>query len=261
MLRQHRRHLRGFTMIELVMVIVLTGIVAGMSAVFIVEPMRAYVDQSRRTALVDDAEIALRRMGREIRAAVPNSVRVQNAGGAFTLQFYRAVSGGRYRAAAPGNADAILEFDRADTRFDVLGGFPGVVPGSYPDHHLVVYNLGTPGSNLWAGDPVMTPASTVSIDAGNSVTLAPGFQFGFESPEQRIYLSDGAITYVCTPSPGGGTLTRDTVIVTGHVTACSFTYQTDPTATRSALATLNLTLTRDGEAVTLLRQVHVENLP
>ena len=150
---------RGFTMVELVMVIVLTGILGSMSMMFIVEPMRAYVDQSRRAALVDEAEIALRRMSRELRAAVPNSVKV--AAGGQSLQFYNAVAGGRYRAAsgpAGGGSDAILEFDRDDTTFDVIGGF-GVPAGIYATHRLVVYNLGTPGSDMHeAGSTVISPS-------------------------------------------------------------------------------------------------------
>jgi MSHA biogenesis protein MshO len=245
----------GFTMIELVMVIVLTGILASITAVFIVEPMRAYVDQSRRTALVDDAEIALRQMGREIRSAVPNSVLVPNP---QTLTFYNAVSGGRYRASPPGDT---LDFDNpaGDGSFDLLGGFPGIADGTSLDNHfLVIYNLGTAGSNLYEGSgaarPVITPTMTISINAGN-VTLGSPFQFGWESPEQRVYLSDGQVSYAC----AGGQLTRNGVTVTSGAT-CNFSYSAG-TATRSALATLNLTLSRDGETVTLLRQVHVENLP
>lgn len=259
----------GFTLIELVIVVVLTGILATITAVFIVEPMRAYVDQSRRAGLVDDAENALRRMGRDIRAAVPNSVRVLGAGQG--LQLYNAVSGARYRttpredgsAVPPDDAEAILQFDRADDSFDVLGaGFPAVPALVSSTHVLVIYNLGTPDSDVYQGSgspsPVVTPAGTRITIAGSRVTLDPPFQFGWESPQQRVFLSDGAVTYAC--DLGAGTLSRAAVVVTSNVTGCNFTY-TPGTATRSALATMSVTLSRDGESVTLLRQVHVENLP
>lgn len=257
-----RRTQPGFTMIELIMVIVLTGILGTMTAVFIVEPMRAYVDQSQRAALVDAAEIALRRMGREIRAAVPNSVQVAPDG--RSLRFYNVVSGGRYRATGPhpDGAAAVLEFDRADDSFDVLGGFPGAADGTLANHFLVVYNLGTPGSDVHeTGSTVITPASTIALatDAATNatrVTLGPAFRFGWQSPQQRIYLSDGPVAYAC----AADTLTRNGVTVTDRVTSCSFRYQAG-SETRSALVTLNLTLTHDGESVTLLRQVRLENLP
>ena len=39
---------RGFTLIEAIIVIVITGILAGMVAVFIRAPIDAYVDSARR---------------------------------------------------------------------------------------------------------------------------------------------------------------------------------------------------------------------
>jgi MSHA biogenesis protein MshO len=45
-----------------------------------------------------------------------------------------------------------------------------------------------------------------------------------------------------------------------NLTACTFTY-TPGTAQRAALISLSLTLTKDGESITLLQQVHVDNVP
>src|SRR5205814_7956125 len=67
---------RGFTLLEAVLVIAMTGIVAAMVAVFIRAPVNAYVDQARRAELSDAADTALRRMAREVQRALPNSVRV-----------------------------------------------------------------------------------------------------------------------------------------------------------------------------------------
>ncbi len=249
----------GFTLVELVLVIVLTGILGTITAVFVVEPMRAYVDQSRRVALVDDAELSLRRMAREIRAAVPNSVRVS---GGTQLDFFNAVSGARYRAAAPPNdPDAILEFDRDDGSFDVLGGFAGLAALASTTHRLVIHNLGTAGSDLYEGSgalrPVISPVGSTLTIAGDRVTLDPPFRFGWESPEQRVYVTDGQVSYQCS----GGALARNGVTVVDGVTACSFGYSAG-SASRFAVASLSLTLANSaGESVTLMRQVHVENLP
>ena len=65
----------GFTLIEAIMVIVITGILAGMVAVFIRAPIDAYVDSARRADLTDVADTAVRRVARDIGAALPNGLR------------------------------------------------------------------------------------------------------------------------------------------------------------------------------------------
>jgi MSHA biogenesis protein MshO len=47
MRKVHKLHF-GFTLIEMIMVIVITGILAGMVAVFIAKPVEGYADSVRR---------------------------------------------------------------------------------------------------------------------------------------------------------------------------------------------------------------------
>lgn len=267
---------RGFTLVELVMVIVLTGALFATAAIFIVGPTRAYADLARRAERVDAADLALRRMARDIRGAVPNSVRVHPSG--LAIEMLAADSGGRYRAAPDASLPAAdpLDFDRADDSFDLLGGFPGIaLPFAAAGHRLIVFNLGTPGSDVYeAGSGNITPEGMgFAIDAGNHVSLDAPFRFDRPSPEQRIYLSSGVIRYTC--DPAGGRLTRQAglaptpglpyaagagdLVVSG-VSGCQFDYSLG-SASRSALVTLRITIGQDDEPVRLLRQVHVENLP
>ena len=78
---------RGFTLIEAVMVLVITAIVAAMVAVFIQKPVQSYVDSARRADLTDIADTAVRRMAREIRLALPNSVRNPADGSDQCIEF------------------------------------------------------------------------------------------------------------------------------------------------------------------------------
>ncbi len=74
------------TLIELVVTIAVGSIVVAFMAMFIVTPMQAYSAQTRRAELVDDADSALRFMGRDLRAALPNSVRVTSSGSVTALE-------------------------------------------------------------------------------------------------------------------------------------------------------------------------------
>src|SRR3989339_1345722 len=92
---------KGFTLVEMVMVIVITGIIGGIVAVFLTAPVRQYVDVARRADMTDIADTALRRITRDVRLALPNSVRVAGTCDGTTtcfLEFLPAPSGGRYRA-------------------------------------------------------------------------------------------------------------------------------------------------------------------
>ena len=66
----------GFTLIELVIVILILGILSFVLVNILRGPMQAHLDVERRARLVDIAETALQRMTREIRLALPNSIRL-----------------------------------------------------------------------------------------------------------------------------------------------------------------------------------------
>jgi hypothetical protein len=87
----------------MIMVIVITGILSGMVAVFIKGPVESYFDMARRAELTDVADTAVRRMARDIRSSVPNTLRNPTDGSDQCIEFVPAKAGARYRAdqAAP----------------------------------------------------------------------------------------------------------------------------------------------------------------
>jgi MSHA biogenesis protein MshO len=92
---QHQTKMTGFTLIELVMVIVLIGALASVASVFIAGPVGGFIDTNRRAELTDIAATALQRMSREIHHALPNSVRVSNNGTQYASENLSKVTGGR----------------------------------------------------------------------------------------------------------------------------------------------------------------------
>lgn len=267
----------GFTLIEIVVVIVLVGIIAPIGAMLVSRPVEQYIAMARRAELVDSAEMVLRRMQRDIRNALPNSIRVPTSGGRayLDLEFLNTVDGGRYREALDDSdvdVEDILDFSAADTSFDVLGDL-NQVPST--GDWVVVANLTStgPGANAYVGDNRTAVAAGSAVD---NVEMS-SIQFPFPSVTQRFFIVDQPVTYACNPAANGGTLTRfdgyainvnqpssgslgGGALVSDKVTACSFTYDAG-TDNWGGLVTLSLTLAEAGEQVTLIHQMHVVNAP
>ena len=267
---------KGFTLVEMIVVIVITGILGGIVAMFIRAPMQGYVDSARRADMTDIADIALRRITRDLRLALPNSVRVTQVGAAYYLEFIPTSGGGRYRVGAPGN---VLDFTVADTSFDVLGPMPTFTAGD----SVAVYNLGIPGASAY-DLPATNNRTAWTSNTATTVTIAAK-KFPFESPGNRFQVISTPVTYVCVPVAGGagGTLTRywgyaiqaaqpvnvlaaplsaaPHALMATNVGACSFVYDANVVAQRSGLVTMQLTITESGESVTLYNSTHVSNVP
>src|SRR5690349_17888575 len=149
-LASHSR-LRGVTLIEMVVVMALVGILGALIVNF-VAPVRSYIDTTRRAALADAADTALRRIGRDLHLALPNSVRVASVGGVQYLELLLVRTAGRYRIDSGGTnhcgggaTDDPLSFGSADTCFMTIGNSPNLAQVTTGDY-VVVFNL-QPGTD------------------------------------------------------------------------------------------------------------------
>ena len=286
---RRRYCIAGFTLIELVVTMTVSTIVVAFAAMFVRVPVQGFMDQSRRVRMVDAAESAVQRLKRDVRRALPNSVRVTSNGSIVALELLGTLDGARYRAQPPGGPAAVLDFTAADDSFNVIGDFVQIAkPFSSTSNYLAVYNVGVPGADAYELANVITPAGTqidvvdAALAGEDRVTVTPPFQFAWGSPGQRVFLVDGPVSYLC--DTAAETLTRywgysiatahsarDTAgellgagatadVVADRVGACSFTY-TSGTAERSAVMTIEVQISEAGELVDLLVQTHVPNTP
>ncbi|MCU6498394.1 prepilin-type N-terminal cleavage/methylation domain-containing protein [Rugamonas sp. A1-17] len=271
---------RGFTLVEVIIVMVVTGILAGMVAVFLRTPVQNYVDTAARVDMTDVADLALRRVTRELRLALPNSVLI--SADRHTLQFLLTSTGGRYIDIADSPPASLLPLDfspAASLQFDIAGAAPtgrmAIVPGNW----ITVFNIGTaPADARTFGN-----AARVTAVNGTRVTLATNpfaaQSPSMQSPTSRFQVVTGTVTYVCAPSATGGTLTRNftsqiiglnglgappygaAARLANLVLACDFD-STVLANTNAALVSVSLTLARtNGETISLVRQVHLDNTP
>ena len=276
---------RGFTLLEITLVVALTGIVAVFVANFIPKPINAYIDTARRAELTDTADTALRRVAREVASALPNSVRVDPTG--TYLEFLPMSAAGRYRSAAAldGTGDFLDLTNSGHSSFDVLGPPVDVAAGD----QLVIYNLGLPGADAYTGESRRAFQGTGSALTNLTYKVA-GTQFTYPSPGSRFQIVNTPVTYVCLQAPfygagakmvlqryGGyaiqaaqpistgaapllGLTGRNNTIVANKVTTCSFAYSTT-SAARNGLVTLRLGLVSGVDTVSLVSQVRVDNSP
>jgi len=273
----------GFTLIELVIVIVITGIISGITMVFLKTPVDQYIDITRRATMTDIADTALQRMTRDMRTAVPNSVRLSGN----YLEFLPTKAGGRYRANAIGGlglcaaAGDELSFTAADSCFEMTSpaisfaaGDSIVIGSTQADGNLPYNNSATGVMRTYTG----------AVGAQSKVVIS-AIQFpAFASlPSQRFAVVSGseqAVTYACEnvggTVDGTGTLNRYwaygfnmvqtapptggfSALLANNISACAITY--NAINQRNGLITIALTMLQGGERIHLYSEIHVTNMP
>ncbi|WP_413899466.1 type II secretion system protein [Rhodoferax sp.] len=209
--------MRGFTLIEMVMVIIILGVIGAIVAVFMKKPVDAYFDTGRRAALTDVADTAVRRIGRDVRRALPNSLRLPLAGDQC-IEFIPTKTGGRYRAlpdTAPGApAPGELDFAAVDASFNMLGDNAALPPDQRiaAGDLIAVYNLGIAGANAYNQDntdtvsaaPGLVPSRVVGTTTYGTetsiITAGRLTPYPLASPNNRFHVIPAAehvVTYVC----------------------------------------------------------------
>lgn len=296
-MRRHRpsRRARGVTLVEMVVAIVLVGIVLA-ATIYFAYPLRQAVDTTTRAELTDAADNAMQRIARDVRLALPNSVRVDPT---FSfIEFIPLRTAGRYRAESSGVACAggtdELAFDASDTCFKTIGAMPDFATATNSDFLVFSnYGEGFDGQNIYA-DPSGTLnrrqiASIADEGVRQMVTFVdPGTTLSrtlHDSPGKRFFIVPGngvvplPVSYACTPPtlhrwsgyamsaaqptsfPGG-----TDVLLADNVTSCAFDYQPGGIGPRVGLLTLQIRLGKamsSGalESVSLYQAVHVNNVP
>jgi len=267
----------GFSLIEVIVVIAVLGIITAGTAIYIVNSMQAYSDSMRRDQIASLARVATERVVRELRNALPNSVRIQTTSVAGTtthcLEYFPVV-----------RASAYLDLPTTAPTIS-FAAVPFASPGAGSFHVVVYPYAATP---LYAA---VNPGQVANFDnASNTlagkVRLSPAHQYSYASSRQRFFVvaqpvsfciddgtnrlnrysaygidsSQSAPPQVTPGVPAVPARLADNVYLADGGAVIPFRY-TPGSQSRAALVMLDFRFMQDGEWVRLHQEVQLRNAP
>lgn len=288
----------GFTLVELIVAIVITAIVASLLVLFLNAPLQSYFAQTTSSDLTDSANHIADAVTADVRTALPNSMRIRIVGSRAALELLATEGIARYYGQGdnPSNPGEELVIGNPVPAFATLDSFTSQpIP---PRPYLSVGNLGTTASPPFGtsaspqydayvgGNGAMTPARTrvtVGTNPGfpgeNLVMLSPGMTFqapGAPATQPSVhnaYLVSGPVSYVCDST--AGTFTRysgygvaavqpiapggTSALIARNVAACTMSIVNAPSSyAYGELAILTVTLSSGGENLQVFLEAPAE---
>lgn len=276
-----KRNTKGFTLVELITVIIVLGVVSVGISGFIRTGVDIYSDVTERDQLLGESRFVIERINRELRMAIPNSVRVaENPAGTIQciefvpsawVSFYTSLS------VVPDTSTSatIVEFANNPVGFQLAAGDFAVV---YPTDNADVYDINEGKRRLISAcsDDGDGDCSTAD-DSGGTAVLTIDAPFADHSPASRLYIARQTVSY-CANSTGqiyhnqGNITTSQTIYTTGTLMAenlqndFSNTNQLPfsvyaATLSRNSLVHILLAFENNEEIINYSTEIHIPNVP
>lgn len=287
----------GFTLVEIIIVISIMGIIGGLSSMIIGRSLDSYAALERREKLQTSIRLAVERMSRELRHALPQSICVHDGtdcdpGTGNRFYFIPVLDSGRYQD-RPGVYTTLtpppIQRNRLPVtinrdRFDVVSTNEAnaLNPDVGLDDWVVVFN--PDNTTIYNGpnnirneinqvaliDIYKTPADT--SDDINQIEFTGNVSFANHSPTRRFHVIDNdhqvTLFYLngtdlfrdTTTFAAPNTPTGNTRLLMQNVQACTFTYNAG-SQTRAGLLRIDITVAQQGEQIQVIHDAHVYNTP
>lgn len=270
----------GFTLLELIIVIVILGVMSVGIASFISLSTKTYMNVTERDNVLANARFVVERLNREIRDAVPNSIRIANNTSTQCIEFVPIAASTTYLdipvtpEPAKANFTAIRFNNSQGDPYECVACSDQVIvypvstvdPSDVYDNHNdltgKVFNVGN-------FSPTASDEWTIPINNGAVI-------FEEDSPTERLYIANKQVSYCVTngqinrhaKSIGGSqTLPPDNSPIKMAEYLAPIDVNNLPfiilpaTLTRNAIVQVNLHFTRDGEDYVFNNDIHINNIP
>ena len=270
----------GFTLIEMVIAITILGIVGGLAALIIDRTVDGYDATARRGKLHSGARLAIDRIAREARHALPNSVCTYNGTNcnntADRVYFLKTTEGGEYQTLsgtyASGNSRAVLPITPATaSSFDVLSANSLNASANdwvvlYNTNNTAIYNTTNKRKQISS----ITTKDVDGIGPANDIAVinfAGAISFPGHSPSRRfqiiennatLFYLNGTDLYRATSTFAAPNTPINEQILLQNVTALTFSY-IPGTQQRASVLRIDLTLTIKNESIHIIHEVHIQN--
>lgn len=277
---------RGFTLVELIMVIVVLAIVATVTTSYLGIGAQMYVESSDRDRLLSQSRFAVERLTRELRSALPNSVRTHTSASQQCVEFTPVLVATRYASLPLFTAESELAlFGLSEQWADLASN-----EVRYGTEGLRVYVYATTKSQIYQATetnpgvffaldstaPNPDPYDITANASGFDIRLkfANSALFSRASPSKRLYVVPQPIAYCAlatgqlirhsqygfssgTPVFGTGVLMAEGV----NFNQSSFSVD-DAVLSRNSVVHVVLAFTSAfGDDLFFNQEVHVPNVP
>ena len=249
---------KGFTLTELIMVIVILGIVSTISVQFIRFSTQSAIDTSTRQQVALAGMNILEPISRDLRGALPESIRRSSD---ECIEFLPIVDAGRYESLPKDTDEPDVLRTIGEPRDDSSSGYVVIYPHAGDPHD---------GGRVRASEEVTW--------SGESIQFSSNAPFDDGSPARRFFLVSNPVAYC--HDGGEGVIRRfsgyefdsspgsDDVDGVAGAGVIGFGFNIDgPSLSRNALITLEVELeslrsgAREDETHTLAREVQIRNVP